>query len=384
MKRLVILGSTGNVGTQVLDVVAQYPERLSVVGLVANHNIDLLKKQIDRFEPQYVGVADSAKAAQLQKMVDIPVIGGEYAARDITSLGDEYDVLVNALVSLSGIRVTLNAIALGKEIALANKETLVAAGEIVMRKAKEKNVRIMPIDSEHSALFQCLLGEDPRTVVQLIITCSGGALRDHTSEQLHNVTVQEALGHKTWSMGRKITIDSATLMNKGFEVIEAMHLYGVSVDQIKVVIHPESIIHSMVEYSDASIMAQLSCPDMRLPIQYALSYPQRWEEPIKRFDFKTNLTFSEPDTVRFPCLALAYDAARKGGTLPAAMNAANDYMVEQFLGGKCAYLDISRVIAEVMDAHLIVHDPTIDNIEQAISDATQHAHDIMTKRTRLS
>lgn len=384
MKRLVILGSTGNVGTQVLDVVAQYPERLSVVGLVANHNIDLLKKQIDRFEPQYVGVADSAKAAQLQKMVDIPVIGGEYAARDITSLGDEYDVLVNALVSLSGIRVTFNAIALGKEIALANKETLVAAGEIVMRKAKEKNVRIMPIDSEHSALFQCLLGEDPRTVAQLIITCSGGALRDHTLEQLHNVTVQEALGHKTWSMGRKITIDSATLMNKGFEVIEAMHLYGVSVDQIKVVIHPESIIHSMVEYSDASIMAQLSCPDMRLPIQYALSYPQRWEEPIKRFDFKTNLTFSEPDTVRFPCLALAYDAARKGGTLPAAMNAANDYMVEQFLGGKCAYLDISRVIAEVMDAHLIVHDPTIDNIEQAISDATQHAHDIMTKHTRLS
>lgn len=376
MKRLVILGSTGNVGTQVLDIVAKYPDRLRVVGLVAYNNIALLKEQIERFVPQYVGVADPAKAAELQKMVDVPVLSGDDAVRDIASLAAEYDVLVNALVSLSGIRVTLNAIALGKDIALANKETLVAAGEIVMQKAREKGVRIMPIDSEHSALFQCLVGENPDTVAQLIITCSGGALRDHTVDQLKNVTVQDALGHKTWSMGHKITIDSATLMNKGFEVIEAMRLYDVPVDQIKVVIHKESIIHSMVEYSDGSIMAQMSCPDMRLPIQYALSYPKRWDLPIKRFDFTTDLTFAEPDLERFPCLGLAFDAARKGGTLPAAMNAANDYMVAQFLDGKCAYLDIPRVIGDVMRSHRIVHHPTLGNIEQAIVDATVHAREL--------
>ncbi|MFZ2154108.1 MAG: 1-deoxy-D-xylulose-5-phosphate reductoisomerase [Candidatus Moraniibacteriota bacterium] len=365
MKKLAILGSTGNVGTQVLDVVDQYPDKFKVVALSTNSNIELLKTQIEKYQPSFVGVADEIKAKELKEQINVPIFFGEKVNIQIAQL-EEYDTLINAVVSLAGIEATLVAIEKKKNIALANKEALVAAGEIVLKAARENGVKIMPIDSEHSALFQCLNGEDIKTVEQLIITCSGGALRDKTKEEIESATVVQALGHKTWAMGKKITIDSATLMNKGFEVIEAMWLYDMPIEKIKVVIHPESIIHSMVEYTDASIIAQISEPDMRLPIQYALSYPERWQAPIKRFEFNKNLTFAEPDLERFPCLGLAFWAARELGTLPAVMNAANDFMVEIFLRGDCRFGEIYRIIKQVMEAHKNIKNPSLAEINQAI------------------
>lgn len=375
MKKLAILGSTGNVGEQVLDVVDKYPKKFKVVALSANGNIKTLLKQIKKYNPKYVGVADIEKAKELRKKVKIKVFEGEEANLEIARLKG-YDTLVNSVVSLAGIDATLEGIKQKKNIALANKETLVAAGEIIMREAKKKKVKIMPIDSEHSALFQCLNGEDIKTVHQLIITCSGGALRDKTKEEMKKVTLKDALGHKTWSMGQKITIDSATLMNKGFEVIEAMWLYNMPIEKIKVVVHPESLIHSMVEYSDASIMAQISDPDMRLPIQYALSYPERWDAPIKRFDFSKNLTFQEPDLERFPCLGLAFRAAKELGTMPAVMNAANDFMVGKFLKEECKFLDIYKVIKQVMDEHKNIKSPNLAQIKKTISETREKVEKI--------
>ena len=372
MKKIAILGSTGNVGTQTLDVVDQYPDKFEIIALSANGNIELLKQQIEKYKPKFVGVADKEKAKELEKKIDIPVFSGEEANLQVANL-EEYDTLVNAVVSLAGIEATLVAIEKKKNVALANKETLVSAGEIVMKKARENNVKIMPIDSEHSALFQCLNGEDIKNVYQLIITCSGGALRDETKDEIENASVKEALGHKTWSMGEKITIDSATLINKGFEVIEAMWLYNMPIEKIKVVVHPESIIHSMVEYSDASIIAQISEPDMRLPIQYALSYPERWDAPIKRFDFSKNLTFKEPDLERFPCLGLAFRAAKELGTFPAVMNATNDFMVEKFLKGECKILDIYETIKKVMENHKNKKNPNLEDIKNAIEWARKEA-----------
>jgi len=374
MKKLAILGSTGNVGTQVLDVVNKNPGKFKIVALSANNNIELLKQQIEKYRPEFAGLAEKEKAKELAKQVDIPVFSGEEASVKIAALS-EYDTLVNSLVSLSGIRATLEAIKLKKNVALANKETLVAAGEIVMKVARKNGVNIMPIDSEHSALYQCLNGENREDIHQLIITCSGGALRDKTKEEIEKATVSEALGHKTWSMGQKITIDSATLMNKGFEVIEAMWLYNVPIEKIKVVIHPQSIIHSMVEYSDASIMAQMSDPDMRLPILYALSYPERWDAPIKRFDFSKELTFKDPDLKRFPCLSLAFQAAKELGTLPAVMNAVNDFMVDKFLKKKCRLGDIFETIKKVMEDHENIKNPKLKEIEEAIKEARKRAQD---------
>ncbi|MFZ2193466.1 MAG: 1-deoxy-D-xylulose-5-phosphate reductoisomerase [Candidatus Moraniibacteriota bacterium] len=379
MKKLAILGSTGNVGTQVLDVVDKYPDKFEIIALGANGNVELLKQQIEKYKPLFVGVANEEKAKELEGQINVPIFFGEDANIQIAKL-EEYDTLVNCVVSLAGIEATLIAIEKKKIVALANKETLVSAGEIVMRKAKENGVKIMPIDSEHSALFQCLNGEDIKTVHQLVITCSGGALRDKTKEEIENASVEDALGHKTWSMGKKITIDSATLMNKGFEVIEAMWLYDMPIEKIKVVIHPESIIHSMVEYSDASIIAQLSDPDMRLPIQYALSYPERWDAPIKRFDFSKNLTFKEPDLERFPCLSLAFWAAKELGTLPAVMNATNDFMVGKFLDGECKILDIYETIKNVMENHKNVKNPKLEDIKNAINWAREEAEKIFNSK----
>ncbi|MEA3514379.1 MAG: 1-deoxy-D-xylulose-5-phosphate reductoisomerase [Nanoarchaeota archaeon] len=374
MKNIAILGSTGNIGTQILEIVDKYPDKLKVIALTANSNIELLKQQIEKYKPSVVGVADEEKAEELQKQVDIHVFKGKNALLKIAAL-QEYDTFVNSLVSLSGIQATLEAIRHKKTIALANKETLVAAGQIVMNKVKQHNVALMPIDSEHSALFQCLNGEKKENIHKLIITCSGGALRDKTKDELKHVTVEEALGHKTWNMGKKITIDSATLINKGFEVIEAMWLYDIPAERIDVVIHPESIIHSMIEYSDGSIIGQLSNPDMKIPIQYALSYPERWACPIKRFDFSKNLTFSKPDTGRFPCLKYAYEAARILGTMPAAMNAANDYIVQQFLDRKCRLIDIQKTIKRVMDSHRIIRHPDLEDIENTIKQSTKKAEE---------
>ena len=379
MKKLAILGSTGNVGTQVLEVVDKYPNKLKVIALSANGNIELLKKQIKKYQPMFVGVADEKKAFKLKEQIKVPVFFGEKANIQIAEL-EEYDTLVNSVVSLAGIEATLKAIEKKKNVALANKETLVAAGEIVMREARKKGVKIMPIDSEHSALFQCLNGEEIKSVERLIITCSGGALRDKTKKEIEGATVREALGHKTWAMGQKITIDSATLMNKGFEVIEAMWLYDMPIDKIKVVIHPESIIHSMVEYTDASVIAQISEPDMRLPIQYALSYPERWEAPIKRFNFDKNLTFKEPDLKRFSCLELAFWAAKELGTLPAVMNAANDFMVAKFLAGECRFGLIYRTIKEVMEKHKNIKNPKLKDINESIDWARREAQKIFNKK----
>ena len=378
MKKLAILGSTGNVGTQVLDVVDQYPDKFKIIALSTNGNIELLKEQIKKYQPMFVGVADEIKAKELKEYINIPVFFGEKSNIQIAEL-EEYDTLVNSVVSLAGIEATLVAIEKKKNVALANKETLVSAGEIVMAKARENGVAIMPIDSEHSALFQCLNGEGMKTVEQLIVTCSGGALRDKTKKEIEKATLEEALGHKTWAMGKKITIDSATLMNKGFEVIEAMWLYDMPIEKIKVIIHPESIIHSMVEYTDASIMAQMSEPDMRLPIQYALSYPERWDAPIKRFNFDKDLTFKEPDLDRFPCLGLAFWAAKELGTLPAVMNAANDFMVAKFLAGECRFGEIYETIKKVMELHKNIKNPSLDDINQAISWARKKAQEIFKK-----
>ena len=375
MKKIALMGSTGSIGTQTLDVVRKYPEKLQVFALAASNNIALLYEQIKEFHPEIVCVEDEAKARELQEKVSVKIITGPQMLREIAQM-DGYDTFVSATVGLTIIRATIDAIRSGKNIALANKETLVAAGEIVMREAGEHKVHMMPIDSEHSALFQCLNGEKKADILSMIITCSGGALRDKTKEELHNVTIEDALGHKTWNMGQKITIDSATLMNKGFEIIEAMWLYDVAPENIRVVIHPESLIHSMIEYTDGSIIAQISEPDMRLPIQYAFSYPERWGEAVKRHQFDRAYTFKEPDLERFPCLSYAFDAMHKRGTLPAAMNAANDYMVGQFLRGNCSYLDIPRVIKSVMNMHDNTLNPSLEDVEQAINEATAQAKEI--------
>ncbi len=368
MKKIAILGSTGNIGTQTLEVVDKYPDKLKVITLSARSDIDTLEKQIKKYNPLAVGVADKERAKILKKRVAIPVFSGSDANSKIVEM-DEYDTLINSIVSLAEIDATLKAIELKKNIALANKETLVSTGEIAMKKARENGVEIMPIDSEHSALFQCLNGEPQKKIHRLIITCSGGALQDKTKEELRKVTVQDALGHKTWSMGQKITIDSATLMNKGFEVIEAMWLYDMPIEKIKVVVHPQSIIHSMIEYTDGSIIAQMSNPNMKLPIQYALSYPDRWDCPLERFDFSKDLTFDEPDLEKFPCLQYAFDAAREMGTLPAAMNAANDYMLKQFLSENCQFLDIQKVIKKVMDDHQNNQHPKLQDIKKTIEES---------------
>lgn len=379
MNRIIILGSTGNVGTQVLQVAGKYPRKIKIAGLAANNNSSLLLRQIKKYRPQAVAIPNEIKAQKIRIKVKIPVFSGKDALEKLAGMKD-YDTLVNAVVGLAGIRATLSAIRQRKNIALANKEALVAAGEIIMREVKKHHVRLMPIDSEHSALFQCLQGENQSEIHRLILTCSGGSLRKKTAKQMAKTTVREALGHATWNMGDKITIDSATLMNKGFEIIEAMHLYGVPVEKISVVVHPQSIIHSMVEYSDASIIAQLSNPDMKLPIQYALSYPERWLPPIKRFNFSKNLTFEKPDLEKFPCLKYAFEAAKKGGTLPAAMNAANDYMVREFLGGRCQITDIPRIIRKVMRQHVLIKNPTLEEIEASIEKATKAAEKYFSKK----
>ncbi len=370
MKKIALMGSTGSVGTQTLDVVRKYPNKLKVFALSANSNIDLLFKQIKEFKPEIVGVFDTKKAQKLQKKVKIKVLSGKDMLEKIAEMKN-YDTFITATVGLTIIKATIIAIQNKKNVAIANKETLVAAGEIVMQEAKKNNVQLMPIDSEHSALFQCLNGENKKTIKSLVITCSGGALRDYTKEDLKNVSIKDALGHKTWAMGQKITIDSATLMNKGFEVIEAMWLYDVKPENIQVVIHPESLIHSMIEFSDNSIIAQISEPDMKLPIQYALSYPDRWDEAVKRHSFNRSYSFKKPDLERFPCLGYAWKAMKIGGTMPAAMNAANDTMVNKFLNGQCQYLDISKIIKKVMNSHKSIKNPSLDDIEKAIQEATK-------------
>ncbi|HAH05302.1 MAG TPA: 1-deoxy-D-xylulose-5-phosphate reductoisomerase [Elusimicrobia bacterium] len=351
MKRLSIIGSAGSIGTQSLDVVRQFPDKFKVAGLASLNEVELVAKQAAEFKPAAVALADPAAAEKLRSFVphSVKVFGGPDAASRIATL-PEADTVVTAVVGAVGIGPTLEAIKMGKDIALANKETLVAAGALVMPAVRKAKVRLMPIDSEHSALFQCLNGEKRAEVRRLILTCSGGPFRGKTLDDLTHITVKQALGHPTWNMGAKITIDSSTLMNKGLEVIEAMWLYDVPVDQVDVVVHPQSIIHSMVEFVDGNVMAQLGCHDMRLPIQYALGFPDRLANDRLRLSFEevTKLTFEKPDKETFHCLQLAYDAAHAGGTQPAVMNAANEVAVGAFLQKKAAFLDIPKTIEKVM------------------------------------
>lgn len=347
MKNLIILGSTGSIGTQTLDIVRQHPRDFKVFALTANSNIDLLKKQVEEFSPSVVAVADKEKADKLE--VDVEVFKGEESLQKICS-SDEGDFVVNSLVGNVGILPTLAAIKKGKTVGLANKETLVSAGETVMREAKKHNVSILPIDSEHSAIFQCIQGNDSKAVKRILLTASGGPFLNYSKEDLEKVSVEQALSHPTWSMGKKITVDSATMMNKGFEVIEAIHLFDVPIGKIDVVIHPESVVHSMVEFIDHSTIAQLSLPDMRLPIQYALFYPRRVANMLRPLEL-SNLTFRKPDMEKYPCLALAFKAVKIGGTMPAVMNAANDVLVSKFLSGKIRFLDIAEGISDIMERY---------------------------------
>lgn len=383
MKSLIILGSTGSIGTQTLEIVRNNPKDFKVVALTANSNVGLLKKQVEEFKPSVVAVADEAKADELEDALGISIFKGEESLSKVCSL-DEGDFVVNSLVGSIGIVPTLAAIKKKKTIGLANKETLVSAGELVMREAKKHGVKMFPIDSEHSAIFQCLQGNERESVKRIILTASGGPFLNYSKKDLENVSVENALSHPTWKMGRKITVDSATMMNKGFEVIEAMHLFGVPVEKIDVVIHPESIIHSMVEFVDHSTIAQLSHPDMRIPIQYALYYPKRVANALRPLQLDTlkTLNFMKPDLEKYPCLALAFDAVRASGTMPAVMNAANDVLVEKFLSGEIRFLEIAERIRKVMGRHKPRRVSSVEDVISAISWARSEAVKVCGKLCR--
>jgi 1-deoxy-D-xylulose-5-phosphate reductoisomerase len=343
--------------------------------LSANTNIEALREQIDEFKPLVVSVMDEEKAKELKEKVDIPVFRGIDGLIKIATL-EKADTVINALVGSIGILPTIEAIRKKKDIALANKETLVAAGLIVMREAAENGIKIMPIDSEHSAIFQCLDGRDPKTADKLILTCSGGAFRNLAGSELENVKAKNALNHPTWKMGAKITIDCATLMNKGFEVIEAHWLFSMPYEKIEVVIHPQSMIHSLVEFIDGSVIAQLGAPDMKIPIQYALTYPERLEGNSDKLNLTKvkELTFREPNFELFPCLKLAYGAGRISGTMPAVLNAANEIAVEYFLQDKIKFNDISKIIKKMMDEHKVINNPSLDeilNIDKEVKEKTR-------------
>ena len=365
-QRLSILGSTGSIGVQTLDIVRQNQELFEITSLVAGRNWELLARQAIEFDADTVVIADESKYELLSEALKdypIKVFTGDAAVSEVVR-SSAVDVVVNALVGYAGLHPTIAAIEAGKKIALANKETLVVGGDLVMRMAAEKGVPILPIDSEHSAIFQCLVGERS-PISRLIVTCSGGALRDVPIEQLRDVTPEQALKHPQWSMGSKITIDSATLVNKGFEVIEAHWLFGIEPERISVLIHPQSIVHSMVEFEDGAIKAQLGTPDMHIPISYALLFPNRARLASERFDFVANptLTFAEPDRVKYPALDIAYDCMRRGGTAACVMNGANEVAVAAFLAGKCRFTDITASIEYALQKAKFVQQPTLADYE---------------------
>jgi len=362
-KHIAILGSTGSIGTQTLDVARANADKLTVEVLTAGHNADLLIKQAREFKPNAVVIADETKYEQVKQALtdlDVKVWTGAKAIEDAAQMSS-VDTVVTAMVGYVGLSSTIKAIEAGKNIALSNKETLVVAGELITNLVAKHKVRVTPVDSEHSAIFQCLVGEPD--VEKLIITASGGPFRTKSIDELRTVTPQQALKHPNWNMGAKITIDSATMMNKGLEVIEAHWLFGIPYEQIEVTVHPQSIIHSMVQFVDGSVKAQMGLPDMRLPIQYALSYPDRWPSTFGRIDFKNQqpLTFEAPNLEKFRCLALAYEALGKGGNMPAIMNAANEVAVAAFLKERIGFLDIANVVERTMHTVSFIEKPTYDD-----------------------
>lgn len=367
MKKIAILGSTGSIGTQTLEVVRENKD-IEVLGLAAGKNIELLEQQIREFHPVCVAVWSEGKAEELKVKIadtDTRVVTGMEGLIEIATL-EKTEILVTAIVGMIGLRPTIAAIQAGKDIALANKETMVTAGHLIMPMAKEYNVRILPVDSEHSAIFQSLQGNKGNPIHKILLTASGGPFRGKKEEDLLNICVEDALKHPNWSMGQKITIDSSTMVNKGLEVIEAKWLFDVNVDQIQVVVQPQSVIHSMVEYEDGAVMAQLGTPDMKLPIQYALYYPERRYLPGDRLDFweMGKLDFEKPDMDTFYGLKLAYKAGREGGSLPTVLNAANELAVSKFLKREVKYLEIMEIIEDCMNAHKNIANPSLEQILQ--------------------
>ena len=381
VKMLTLLGSTGSVGRQTLDVVRHSERRLKIHALVADKSVELMEEQARFFRPAVVVMMNEAAALELRgRLRDLPIKVEQGMDGIINSVIDaQVDTVVTALSGRIGLEPTLAALESGKTIALANKETLVAGGELVMSSARKMKCPILPVDSEHSAIFQCL-EDNPETIEKIILTASGGPFFGWSREKLARVTLKEALNHPNWDMGAKITIDSATMMNKGLEVIEAHYLFNMDYDAIEVLIHPQSVIHSMVEYRDGSVLAQLGRQDMRLPIQYALSYPTRWKNPFERLDLRgKTLTFHEPDLEAFPALAMAYRVGRRGGTLPAVMNAANEVTVLAFLHKKVSYLEIQEIVEKVCSEHHVLDNLDLGNILDADNWARRRAAELVAK-----
>lgn len=379
MKRIAILGSTGSIGTQALDVIDRHSDLFEAYILTANNNVELLIEQARRFQPEIVVIANEAHYDAVQRGLSnlpIKVYAGADALCDVVQ-DEGVDIVLASMVGFAGLRPTISAIRAKKVIALANKETLVVAGELINRLADENQVPILPVDSEHSAIFQCL--ERGNRIERILLTASGGPFRTFSDDELRSVTKSQALAHPTWNMGAKITIDSATMMNKGFEVIEAKWLFGVTPEQIQVVVHPQSVIHSMVQFTDGAVKAQLGMPDMRVPIQYAFSYPQRLELNAERVDFfqLKDLTFERPDTRRFPCLQLAYDALSKGGNMPCIVNAANEVVNRAFIDDRISFCRIAEVIAETMQHIPFSTDSSLDTYLDTDREARAYAASIL-------
>jgi len=367
-KSIAILGSTGSIGTQALDVVRAYPDKFEVEVLTAQNNAELLIEQAIQFKPNVVVIGNEAQYPKVKDALlkhDVKVYAGDSALASVVQM-DTIDIVLTALVGYSGLGPTIKAIEAGKNIALANKETLVVAGELITSLAKEKGVNIYPVDSEHSAIFQCIVGEFHNPIEKIILTASGGPFRGKRREELMTVTKAQALKHPNWTMGAKITIDSATLMNKGLEVIEAKWLFGLSADQVEVVVHPQSIIHSMVQFEDGSIKAQMGLPDMRLPIQFALTYPDRFKSDLPRFDF-TNypaLTFERPDTETFRNLALSFEALKRAGNMPCVLNAANEVVVAEFLKDRIGFLQMTDIVEKCLGKMNYIEHPSLEDYVQ--------------------
>ncbi|MCB0696432.1 MAG: 1-deoxy-D-xylulose-5-phosphate reductoisomerase [Chitinophagaceae bacterium] len=383
MKRLAILGSTGSIGTQALEVIAAHPELFQAEVLSAHSNAELVIDQSKKFRPNVVVITDESKYEHVKSALSlypIKVYSGRKALNDVVQW-DSVDMVLTAIVGFAGLSSTMASIEAGKTIALANKETLVVAGELVMQLAREKRAGIIPVDSEHSAIFQCLVGEDLDSVEKIILTASGGPFIGRKPNYLVNVKASHALQHPNWTMGAKITIDSATLMNKGLEMIEAKWLFGLQNDQIDVIIHPQSIIHSLVQFRDGSLKAQLGLPDMKLPIQYAIGFPHRLKNDFKRFDFKdySSLTFEQPDYKTFRNLALAKDAMYKGGNLPCIMNAANEIAVDAFLHNKVSFIEMSDIIEQTMAQIAFIEHPTLEEYEHSDEEARAFAAGLVKK-----
>jgi 1-deoxy-D-xylulose-5-phosphate reductoisomerase len=380
-KRIAILGSTGSIGTQALEVITSHPEAFEVEVLTAQNNASLLIEQAIKYKPNAIVISNDAHYAQVKEALrdeDVKVYAGEQALAAVVQM-ESVDLVLTALVGYAGLKPTIKAIEAGKPIALANKETLVVAGELVTRLAREKGVNIYPVDSEHSAIFQCMVGEFHNKIEKVILTASGGPFRGKTRNDLRAVTREQALRHPNWSMGAKITIDSASMMNKGLEVIEAKWLFGLKTEQVEVVVHPQSIVHSLVQFEDGSIKAQLGLPDMRLPIQFALTYPDRFPSAFPRFDFALfpALTFEKPDTETFRNLALAYEAVQRGGNMPCILNAANEVAVGEFLKDRVGFLEMSDIVEQCLEKMDYIKSPSYEDYVYTDKETRQKAFELV-------